>query len=97
MELEDPKTRRTFVKYILSLQDPSAPLLKEDIATELVTLLTRKFMRLPNGQKTLFCISLDEAANCVQVKKEEFSRIITGRQDRPEEKKKENPRICVRS
>jgi hypothetical protein len=80
MELEDPSVKRAFVKYVLSLQDPDHPLLTETMASTLVTLLTQKFRYLPGGKKTLFSVSVGEAANLLQVEPGEIVRIITGRE-----------------
>lgn len=80
MELEDPKVRRAFVKYILALQNPQRLLLREETATILVELLSRKFRQLPNGHKTLFSISVKEAADFLRVEPKEIIRIITGRE-----------------
>ena len=79
MELEDFKVKRAFIKYILSLQNPRRLLLTEETATTLVELLTRKFRQLPNGHKTLFSISVKEAADFLKVESKEIIRVITGR------------------
>lgn len=83
MELEDPRVKRAFVKYVLALQEPTSKTLDETFLYKFLDLLLRKFRHFSNGEKTLFSISIKEAADLLQMQSQNFSRLIVGREDRP--------------
>jgi hypothetical protein len=82
MELNDPKVFRAFVNYVLSLQDPDHPVLKQGLLVRLVKVLNKNYKVLANGAITPFSISVHEAARLFEIRDSDFRRLIVGRADR---------------